>query len=210
MSDMAAVIVPRSDQWNYDDFLAGPITFKIKGVSVKAGQEQPVQMSVEGSDKFYRPCKSMARIFVAAWGPDSSKYAGRSITLYGDRSVKWGGAEVGGIRISHMSDIASPLTMALTMTKGSRKPYKVQPLAVDKSANPQGRPVDKSPDSQGDDQVYITPEQIAALETLCSDNSIPLASLKKAAGVDALASINATAYDRARAWVDAAIQRRAA
>ncbi len=35
---------------------------------------------------------------------------------------------VGGIRISHMSDIAEPITMALTATKGSRKPFTVRPL----------------------------------------------------------------------------------
>lgn len=128
MNDMAKVIIPKSDQWNFDDFQAGPLTFTIKAVRVKAGQEQPVEMTLEGTPKFYRPCKSMARIFVAAWGADSSKYVGRSVTLYGDPTVRWGGLEVGGIRVSHMSDIDSKITMALTATKSSRKPYTVQPL----------------------------------------------------------------------------------
>lgn len=128
MNDMSAAITPKSDQWNYDDFIAGPITFKIRDVKVKAGQEQPVEISLEGTDKFYRPCKSMSRCLVSAWGPDSKKYIGRSITLYGDPSIKWGGLCVGGIRISHMSDIDSALTMALTMTRANKKPFTVRPI----------------------------------------------------------------------------------
>lgn len=128
MNDMSATIIPKSDQWNYDDFLAGPITFKITGVKIRPGTEQPVDFVLEGTEKFYRPCKSMCRVAVTAWGSDASKYIGRSLTLYGDPLVKWGGMSVGGIRISHMSHIPEALTMALTATKGSRKPFTVRPL----------------------------------------------------------------------------------
>jgi len=131
MNDMADVIIPKSDQWNYDDFQAGALTFKITGVKVSRGAEQPVNMSLEGTEKFYRPCKSMARVLVAAWGADSLQYVGKSITLYGDPKVRWGGMEVGGIRISHMSDIPEAMTLALTATKASRKPYTVRPLVID-------------------------------------------------------------------------------
>lgn len=134
MSDMKAVIVPRSDQLNSDDLLAGPITIKITGVTVKGGQEQPVSIHYEGDDgKPYKSCKSMNRVLVTAWGPDSSKYVGRSLTLYCDPKVKWGGMEVGGIRISHMSDIDSPLTLALTVTRANKKPYTVKPLVIEQA-----------------------------------------------------------------------------
>lgn len=130
MSDMKQVIVPKSDQLNADDLLAGPMTVKITAVTVRGGQEQPVSISFEGDNgKPYKACKSMCRVLVHAWGADSSKYVGRSMTLYCDPKVKWGGMEVGGIRISHMSHIDSPITMALTVTRGSKKPYVVQPLA---------------------------------------------------------------------------------
>lgn len=131
MNDMRAAIIPKSDQWNYDDFLSGSMTFKITGVKVRGGTEQPVEISLEGTEKFYRPCKSMSRALVTAWGPESSKYVGRSLTLYGDPTIKWGGLEVGGIRISHMSDIDSKLTMALTATRGNRKPFVVKPLVAE-------------------------------------------------------------------------------
>lgn len=133
MNDMVKVTEPKSDQWNYDDFLGGAMTFKIAAVKVKGGQEQPVEITLAGTPKFYRPCKSMSRVLVAAWGPDSSKYPGRSLTLYGDPKVKWAGMEVGGIRISHLSNISDEMTMALTATRGSRKAFTVRPMkaAVD-------------------------------------------------------------------------------
>ena len=135
MSDMTAVIIPRSDQINADSLLSGPITIKITKVDVKPGVEQPVTISYENDDgKPWRPCKSMARCLVTAWGPDSKKYIGKSLTLYCDSSVKWGGMNVGGIRISHMSDIPESLTMALTVTRANKKPFTVKPLAVSEPA----------------------------------------------------------------------------
>ena len=130
MTDMNAVIVPKSDQINADDLIGGPRTIRIAGVKVSPGTEQPVSIAIEGDGKVYRPCKSMARVMVAAWGADSSVYSGRSLTLYRDPKVKWGGLEVGGIRIGAMSDLASPMTLALTETRASRKPFTVKPLAA--------------------------------------------------------------------------------
>ncbi len=133
MGDMASTIVPKSDQLNSDDLIAGPMTVKITGVSIKGGAEQPISISFEGDDgKPYKPCKSMCRVMVTAWGADSKKYTGRSMTLYREPTVKWAGMEVGGIRISHMSDIESALTMALTATRGSRKPFTVRPIEAEK------------------------------------------------------------------------------
>lgn len=129
MNDMSGVIIPKSDQINADDLIAGPRTIRITDVAINAGSEQPVSISFEGDRKVFRPCKSMSRVLVGAWGADAKAYIGRSLTLYRDPSVKWGGLEVGGIRISHLSHIERDMIMALTATKGSRKPYTVKPLA---------------------------------------------------------------------------------
>lgn len=135
MNDMASAIIPKSDQLNSDDLIAGPLTITITAVTIRGGQEQPVAISYEGDGgKPYKSCKSMNRVLVTAWGPDATKYVGRSLTLYRDPDVKWGGMAVGGIRISHLSDIPETLTLALTATKGSRKPFTVRPL---KSSPPQ-------------------------------------------------------------------------
>lgn len=131
MNDMSAVIVPKSDQINADDLISGPMTITIRDVRIRGGEEQPVSILFDGSDKAFRPCKSMSRVLVAAWGPDANTYKGRSLTLYRDPKVKWAGMEVGGIRISHMSHIEREMVMALTATKGSRKPHSVKPLTAE-------------------------------------------------------------------------------
>ena len=132
-TDMRAVIIPRSDQINADNLLGGPITIKISEVTIRPGTEQPVSIHFDGDDgKPYKPCKSMARVMVHCWGPDAKAYVGRSMTLYCDPKVQWGGMAVGGIRISHMSHIDATVTMALTATKGNKKPFTVKPLAMPK------------------------------------------------------------------------------
>lgn len=131
MNDMSAVIVPKSDQINAEDFLAGPRTFTIEGIAINPGTEQPVSIKMEGEPRVWRPCKSMSRVLVSAWGPDASVYPGRSVTLYRDPKVKWGGLEVGGIRISHMSHITGKMLLQLTATKGKRSPHVVEPLIAE-------------------------------------------------------------------------------
>lgn len=128
--DMSQTIAPKSDQINADDLIGGPRTITITKVSGNEGApEQPVNVHFDGDDgKPFRPCKSMRRVMVAAWGADASTYIGRGLTLYRDPDVTFGGMKVGGIRISHMSHIDRALTMALTASKAKRKPYTVKPL----------------------------------------------------------------------------------
>lgn len=136
MSDMTAVIVPKSDQWNFDDFLGGvTMTVTITAAKVSPGTEQPVQLSLSGTKKFYRPGKSMSRVMVYCWGKDSANYIGRSMTLYGDPSVTFGAMKVGGIRISHMSHITGKQIIPLTATKGKKALFTVQPLTVSASSD---------------------------------------------------------------------------
>jgi hypothetical protein len=121
-------IAPDSTQLNAEDMLAGPITVTITAVE-RGTPDQPVNILLdEFPDRAYRPCKSMRRVLVAAWGPDASAYTGRRITLFNDPTVKWGGAAVGGVRISHLSDIKARLTLSLTTTRGKRAPFIVEPL----------------------------------------------------------------------------------
>lgn len=132
MMDVRKTIVPKSDQLNADDLIGGTTkTIKVTKLSLLVEADQPLSISYEGDNgKPYKPCKSMRRVMVNAWGPDCSLYAGRSMTLYCDPKVKFGGMEIGGIRISHMSHIAEPITMALTASKAMRKPFTVKPLVA--------------------------------------------------------------------------------
>lgn len=131
-NDMATIIQPKSDQINADDLLSGPRTIKVTKVDVNPGVEQPCTVHYEGENgRPFKPCKSMARVMVMVWGADSKQYVGKSMTLYNDPEVKWGGMKVGGIRISHMSDMKSNAPLMLTVTRGKKAPYSVKPLAAD-------------------------------------------------------------------------------
>lgn len=140
MIDISRTIAPKSDQLNADDLIGGPRTITVTSVKLVA-EDQPVAIYFDGDDgKPYKPCKSMRRVLVKAWGADAAKYYGRSMTLYLDEAVRFGGAAVGGIRISHLSNIAGPVTMALTATRGTKKAYTVNTLAV--AALPDHPPAD--------------------------------------------------------------------
>lgn len=130
MTDLSTTIAPKSDQLNADDLIAEPKTIRITKVSACPGSaEQPIAVYFEGDNgKPYKPCKSMRRVLVQVWGKNGAEYVGRRLTLYRDPSVQFGGVAVGGIRISHMSDIDRELTLVLTASRASRKPYVVTPL----------------------------------------------------------------------------------
>lgn len=171
MNDMSSVIIPRSDQINAEDFIAGPRTFEIGSVDIRGGTEQPVSIQLVGEDRVWRPCKSMSRVLVAAWGPDANAYRGRSVTLYRDAKVKWAGMEVGGIRVSHLSHIERDMVMALTATKGKRAPHTVKPLKQQQQRNSSPRQPSEPP-SAGVAQQSVESEATdsAPAETLY-DNS---------------------------------------
>lgn len=134
--DLSESIVPRSDQVNADDLIAGPITYTIREVR-KGAAEQPFDFLLVETDRAYRPSKTMRRVIVAAWGPEASAYSGRRLTLYREPSIKFGGATVGGIRISHMSHIDKRLELMLQTTRGKREKFIVDPLP---NVTPQQQP----------------------------------------------------------------------
>src|SRR5690625_5860013 len=116
--DISRSIEPRSDQQNYDDYVAGPKTVTVEKVT-KGTNEQPVEIHlVEYPGRPYKPAKSMRRVLVQAWGADASQYAGRRLTLYGDPEVRFGGQQVGGIRISHLSHLDGQLNLSMTVARG--------------------------------------------------------------------------------------------
>jgi hypothetical protein len=127
--NLTNTIIPKSDQLNADDLITGPLTITITAVDAGSA-EQPVSIHYEGEKgRPYKPSKSMRRVLVHLWGTDGDAYMGRRLTLYRDPLIKFGGDPVGGIRISHASDIAEPVQIALTETRGKRKPFKVEPMA---------------------------------------------------------------------------------
>lgn len=126
--DMTESIAPKTDQQNFDDYLIGPRTVTITAVK-QGSPEQPVSVELaEYPGRPFKPNKSMRRVMVSAWGAETDAYVGRRLTLFGNPKVVYGGKPVGGIEISHMSNLPKRLTLALTETRGKKRSFSVDPL----------------------------------------------------------------------------------
>lgn len=128
--DISAFIEPKSDQLNADDLIAGPRTITITEVSGSGDAQQPCNVRFEGDGgKPWRPCKTTMRIMAMVWNTTHAQnFVGKSLTLYRDPEVMFGGVKVGGIRISHMSGLSAPRTVVVTESKSKRSQVRIQPL----------------------------------------------------------------------------------
>ena len=72
----------------------------------------------------------MRKLLIFAWGEDGRRWIGKSMTLYNDQQVRFGGMTVGGIRISHLSHIDREISVSLTATKGKKAQHNILPLEI--------------------------------------------------------------------------------
>ena len=127
--DISMTIKPKTDQLNADDLIGGAKTIRIRDVKATDSEVQPVSIFFDGdNNKPYKPSLGMRRVLVSLWGTDAKAFIGRSLTLYRDDKVKFGGIEVGGIRISHASHINEPTRVLETISRGRRRPLTIEPI----------------------------------------------------------------------------------
>lgn len=128
ISNLRHTIVPRSDQLNSEQLLSGPMTVTVTSVTI-GSTEQPINIGYENDNgRPYRPCLTMRKVLIFAWGEDGRAWVGKSMTLFNDPGVRFGGATVGGIRISHMSGIERDISLSLTATKGKKAGHTIKPM----------------------------------------------------------------------------------
>ena len=129
--DLSKTIIPKSDQLNADDLIAGAKIIKIRDIKGGSDEAQPVNIYFHGdNNKPFKPCKSVRRILVQLWGADGLQYIGRRLTIFRDDSVKWAGVEIGGIRISHASHIENATRVLVTTAKNKRTPMTIEVLPM--------------------------------------------------------------------------------
>lgn len=190
MSDMSKFIEPKSAELTADDLLSGERVITITDAGVNPGAERPCRLDYEGSNgKPFFPCKTMGRVLVKAWGPDSSKYIGKSLLLYRDPEVLWAGMKVGGVRIKALSGIDKPFDMALTATRGKKAIQRFHPLKAE-TAKPKedkaakgaqaliARLIEAGPDGQSE---ILAEEKVIQQRAWMSANRRDLATLVDAA-----------------------------
>lgn len=125
-----ASIVPKADQLNADDLIAGPVTVTIVGAR-SGDKDCPIFIDLEGYEKRpFKPCKTMRRILVAVFGDEPKPWIGQKMTLFRDPQVQYMGETVGGIRISHLSGLTEPEKLSVTEKRGRRIEWVVCPIPL--------------------------------------------------------------------------------
>jgi hypothetical protein len=146
--DFTDTIIAKSDQLNAAD-IAGSLTIKITDAKKLQDPDQPVHIFYEGGGKKpWKPCKTMRRVIAQVWG-SKVDLKDRMITLICDPKVTWGGNEVGGIRITHMSHIDGKKVLPVRTSRHKVEKYVVLP--VEKTAK--SEPVQQQPESPTDEAL---------------------------------------------------------
>ena len=184
MNDMTMTIIAKSDQINAADLIGNPRTVTIREVRIKAGDDQPVTIMIEGDKKAFRPCKGVRRLLVRVWGPDASKYIGQSLTLFCDPSVTWAGKEEGGIRVSHMTGLNDKIIEFMRISRAATRPYEINPLRMDKQVQVKQNPATDPARKWADAYIAKVNEAqtIEALNAFANERAARLAELEAKRG----------------------------
>lgn len=98
---------PDSDQLDAIDLHAGPRTFTIERTGPGPDEKRPVNVYLREFPRPWRPNRTTGRTLEKAYGVDQQEWIGKRVTLFRDPDVTFGKERPGGIRISHLSGIAS-------------------------------------------------------------------------------------------------------
>ena len=147
--NVAEFIKTKSDRLNADDLMGvEEITVQIEEV-VRGDADQPVRIKISGGWKPWHPCLTCRKILAAVMSTDSTKWQGHWMTLYREPSVRFGGIEVGGVRIKALSAIDEPVMLSLNEKRGRKAPHKINPLSPPKSGGEAAGAARGSAASQG-------------------------------------------------------------
>jgi hypothetical protein len=139
MADISHTTKAKSDQLNAADIQDATFTIKVRAVNVTNG-EQPVSIFYDGDNgKPYKPSKNMRRLLAVGWSNESDNWIGKHIELCFDPHVKYAGQEVGGIKISGMSDIKKDFVYMYTENRSKRTPMTVKLLKIQEKPYPEDR-----------------------------------------------------------------------
>jgi hypothetical protein len=156
--DLSTTIEAKSDQLNADDLLSGPRILKITKVVKKDSKEQPAWIYYEGDKgKPWKPNLGMRRLLITIWGADGAAYVGRSVEVFTEPKVKWSGEEVGGIRVSRLSNITNTIAFALTISRGKKTTIMIKPLEIQKEPTIEERR-NKMVEAIKKEGILVTPE----------------------------------------------------
>ena len=160
-NDLSSTIVAKSDQMNADELIE-PITITITQVDKVSAKDQPIHIHSAGNQPF-KPCLTMRRMLIAAWGKYKEDWIGKSMVLYCDPEVVWAGKAMGGIRISHVSGIDQPISKMLSVTRGRKGMFTLLPLVMEDHTQIIQQYTDADANQKNDMWPTLNPQQQAAI-----------------------------------------------
>ena len=123
--ELQACAAAKSDQIDADNLIGG-ITMDVTITAVQRGpsNEQPLQLVLKETDKFYRPSKTFRRALIGCFGDDPVNWIGQRLRLVRNPDTMFGGVKVGGVEVSHAS-IKEPMVFMLAKTRGRKGEVKI-------------------------------------------------------------------------------------
>jgi len=137
MADVSFAAEAKSDQLNAVDIMGTEPVITIREVRVQK-DDQPVWIFYNGdNNRPWKPSKGMIRILIAGWGKESEGWIGKSVQIFMEPSVRYGGKEVGGIQVRAMSHIPEQgLMCTLSINRSKRVPFSVGFLSMERPQYP--------------------------------------------------------------------------
>lgn len=126
----------KSDQIDADNLIGGiTMDVTIKAVQRGPSNEQPLQLVLEETDKFYRPSKTYRRALIGCFGDEPANWIGQRLRLIRNPNTMFGGVKVGGIEVSHAS-IKAPVVFMLSAKRGKKSEISIDVIPEKKKEAP--------------------------------------------------------------------------
>lgn len=135
----------KSDQIDADNLIGGiTMDVTIKAVQRGPSNEQPLQLVLEETDKFYRPSKTYRRALIGCFGDEPANWVGKRLRLTRNPDTMFGGVKVGGIEVSHAS-IPEPVVLMLASKRGKKSAVKIDVIPANKGGKSKAQKVEQVP-----------------------------------------------------------------
>lgn len=130
--ELVACAAAKSDQIDADNLIGGIVMdVTIKAVQRGPSQEQPLQLALEETEKFYRPSKTYRRALIGCFGDDPANWIGKRLRIVRNPETMFGGVKVGGLEVSHAS-IKEPMVFMLAAKRGKKTAVKIDVIPAAK------------------------------------------------------------------------------
>lgn len=126
--DLSESFAPNSEQLTYAEIGDRIVTVTVEKVTPRSDKpKDPAIHFVEFPGKPLLPGVNVGSVLRRAWGTNGREWVGRRMKLYGDPDVYFGKEKLGGVRVSHVSDISGPVSVP-RRGKGAHGVITVHPL----------------------------------------------------------------------------------